>query len=165
MLFDSINGTPVDDIGHTSFDQFLPSGTVWIMSVGRIYLAIWLFIAASLLYYLTFHLHIHSLSTQKFKGVNLHPANMTVINLDQFEFLLNKDHCNFNATSPVSLLILVHSAPDNWMARQAIRNSWGRYLLLKLWTQSHISGLKFPERLLSLFFCLADQIVPANKWR
>ena len=55
--------------------------------------------------------------------VHLHPANLTLINLDQFQFLVNQDQC---ANSPISLLVLVHSAPGNWRARQAIRNSWGR---------------------------------------
>ena len=102
-----------------------PSDTVLMMAVGRMYLAACTFLAVSLLYVMS-HLHIHSLANQKLflNRVNLHPANMTVINLEQFQFLLNDDHCS--ASSPISLLLLVHSAPDNWMARQAIRNSWGR---------------------------------------
>ena len=59
--------------------------------------------------------------------LHLNPTNMTLINLDQFEFLANKDQCG---NSPITLLILVHSAPGNWMVREAIRNSWGRYHLL-----------------------------------
>ena len=59
--------------------------------------------------------------------LHLHPPNLTLINLDQFQFLVNQDQC---ADSPISLLVLIHSAPGNWMVRQAIRNSWGRYHLL-----------------------------------
>ena len=137
------------------------------MAVARIYLAAWTFLAASLLalLYVMSHLHIHSLANQKppLNRINLHPANMTVINLEQFQFLLNADHCR--STSPVSLLLLVHSAPGNWMARQAIRSSWGRYPSTQTRDILPISGLKYPERLLSLFFCSVDQILQANKWR
>ena len=102
------------------------SDTVSIMAAGRllIYLSLWLFLTASLLYVIS-HLDIYPHSNQTLNMINLHPANMTVIDLEHFQFLLNDDHCA--ATSPISLLILVHSAPDNWMARQAIRSSWGRY--------------------------------------
>ena len=55
--------------------------------------------------------------------INLHPSNLTVINLEQFQFLLNQDVC---ATSPISFLLLVKSATKNRLKREAIRSSWGR---------------------------------------
>ena len=117
-----INGTPVDAIGHTYLTQLLPSGTLPIMAVDR--RLTYPSLAAGLLYVVS-HLRFYSHSNQQLNKINLHPANMTVIDLEQFQFLLNDDHCA--AASPISLLLLVHSAPDNWMARQAIRSSWGRY--------------------------------------
>ena len=99
---------------------------------------IWLVFAAILLYLLIImsHTGLKPIPNAKLPP-NLHPNNLTVINLEEFQFLLNKDHC---ASSPVTFLFLIHSAPANWMAREAIRNSWGRWIfsLLSVWQLQNI---------------------------
>ena len=48
---------------------------------------------------------------------NLSPANMTVIDLVEFKFLLTSDICSM---APLALVTLVHSAPGNRAARDMI---------------------------------------------
>ena len=54
----------------------------------------------------------------------LSPANLTVIDLAEFKFLLTSDIC---CVSPLALVTLVHSAPGNRASRDMIRGSWGRW--------------------------------------
>lgn len=48
-----------------------------------------------------------------------------LIDLNNFEFLMNPKTCKDLVKSPL-VLILVHSAPDNIHKRQTIRETWGR---------------------------------------
>lgn len=48
-----------------------------------------------------------------------------LIDLNNFEFLMNPKTCKDLGKSPL-VLILVHSAPDNIQKRQTIRETWGR---------------------------------------
>ena len=73
---------------------------------------IWLVFAVILLYLLSMsHTRLKPIPNAKLPP-NLHPNNLTVINLEEFQFLLNKDHCT---SSPVTFLFLIHSAPANWL--------------------------------------------------
>ncbi|KAJ6641724.1 Beta-1,3-galactosyltransferase 1 [Pseudolycoriella hygida] len=49
----------------------------------------------------------------------------TLIDLDNFKFLMNQEACNAMTEHP-SILILIHSAPKNWHKRNVIRETWGR---------------------------------------
>lgn len=48
-----------------------------------------------------------------------------LIDLDKFTFLMNQDACNAMTEQPL-ILILIHSAPNNWHKRNVIRETWGR---------------------------------------
>lgn len=57
----------------------------------------------------------------------------TLIDLDNFEYLIEKSACddnsnnsNSNVESPI-VLILIHSAPGNWQKRNVIRETWGQH--------------------------------------
>lgn len=54
---------------------------------------------------------------------DLHPPNLTVVDIPQFKFVLISDICS---ASPLALVVLVHSAPENRAARNTIRGTWGR---------------------------------------
>lgn len=49
-----------------------------------------------------------------------------LINLENFEYLMNPKTCKDLVKSPV-VVILIHSAPDNFHKRQTIRETWGKY--------------------------------------
>ncbi|KAG4081159.1 hypothetical protein HA402_014607 [Bradysia odoriphaga] len=49
----------------------------------------------------------------------------SLIDLDKFTFLMNQDACNSMTEQPL-ILILIHSAPNNWHKRNVIRETWGR---------------------------------------
>lgn len=49
----------------------------------------------------------------------------TLIDLEKFDFLMNQEACSGMAEHPL-ILILIHSAPNNWHKRNVIRETWGR---------------------------------------
>lgn len=49
-----------------------------------------------------------------------------LIDLENFEFLINQRTCNNLDYMPKVLVILVHSAPNNFYKRRVIRETWGR---------------------------------------
>ncbi|XP_023348344.1 uncharacterized protein LOC111717058 [Eurytemora carolleeae] len=57
--------------------------------------------------------HVHS---------NLHPDNITLININNFKININFDICN---VSQIGMVIIIHSAVPNKEARNAIRETWG----------------------------------------
>jgi len=53
---------------------------------------------------------------------NLHPKNLTVINITDFQFLINNDICN---VTNISLVTIIHSAMEHEDTRNIIRETWG----------------------------------------
>lgn len=53
-----------------------------------------------------------------------HPNSHTIIDITNFRFLIRPDICS---TAPLAMVFMVHSAPKNRRARDAIRSSWGRW--------------------------------------
>lgn len=49
-----------------------------------------------------------------------------LIDLENFEYLMNPKTCKDLVKPPV-VVVLIHSAPDNFHKRQTIRETWGRY--------------------------------------
>ncbi|XP_063709283.1 beta-1,3-galactosyltransferase 5-like [Culicoides brevitarsis] len=47
-----------------------------------------------------------------------------LLNITNFEFLIQQPECS---ADPLDLLVLVHTAPKNFLKRQAIRHTWGNY--------------------------------------
>ncbi|XP_023337865.1 beta-1,3-galactosyltransferase 2 isoform X2 [Eurytemora carolleeae] len=54
---------------------------------------------------------------------NLHPSNLTLINIKNFRFLINQDICNI---SQIEMVTIVASAVENTKARNIIRETWGK---------------------------------------
>ena len=54
--------------------------------------------------------------------LDLFTRNLTLINITNFQFIINNEICNITT---ISLVIIVHSAPHNIHLRNMIRNSWG----------------------------------------
>jgi hypothetical protein len=48
-----------------------------------------------------------------------------LIDLTDFQFTINQKSCGEQPPNQPLLLILVHSAPDNWRKRRVIRETWG----------------------------------------
>ncbi|KAG5678786.1 hypothetical protein PVAND_008423 [Polypedilum vanderplanki] len=55
-----------------------------------------------------------------------------LIDLDNFEFLMNPRTCKDLEQTPI-VVILVHSAPDNSQKRQTIRETWGNNRESNVW--------------------------------
>lgn len=49
-----------------------------------------------------------------------------LIDLENFEYLMNPKTCKDLVKPPV-IVVLVHSAPDNFLKRQTIRETWGKF--------------------------------------
>ena len=49
-----------------------------------------------------------------------------LIDLDNFEYMMNPKTCKDLEQSPI-VVVLVHSAPDNFHKRQTIRETWGKF--------------------------------------
>lgn len=49
-----------------------------------------------------------------------------LIDLEEFEFVTNQVPCNDTMTKDPLVLILIHSAPENWQKRHVIRETWGK---------------------------------------
>jgi hypothetical protein len=49
-----------------------------------------------------------------------------LIDLENFEYLMNPKSCKDLVKAPV-VVVLIHSAPDNFLKRQTIRETWGKY--------------------------------------
>lgn len=49
-----------------------------------------------------------------------------LIDLKNFEYLMNPKSCNDLVKPPV-IVVLIHSAPDNFNKRQTIRETWGKF--------------------------------------
>ena len=49
---------------------------------------------------------------------NLHPGNLSLINITNFQFIINNDVCDM---SSIAIITIVHSALDNSYARHIIR--------------------------------------------
>eukprot|EP00092_Neocalanus_flemingeri_P033683 GFUD01036616.1.p1 GENE.GFUD01036616.1~~GFUD01036616.1.p1 ORF type:complete len:397 (+),score=103.23 GFUD01036616.1:92-1282(+) len=77
----------------------------------------------------------HSVEVSQVAHVHkdLFTRNLTLINITNFKFIINNDICN---TTPISLVVIVHSAPQNNKARDIIRSTWGTpdipYVMTKL---------------------------------
>ena len=54
--------------------------------------------------------------------LDLFTRNLTLINITNFQFIINNDICNM---ATISLVVIIHSAPQNIKARDIIRESWG----------------------------------------
>ena len=54
--------------------------------------------------------------------LDLFTRNLTLINITNFQFIINNDICNMTT---ISLVVIIHSAPQNIKARDIIRESWG----------------------------------------
>lgn len=63
-------------------------------------------------------------SSKFVKKKNFINDRTTLIDLQNFSFIINNNVCN--KTKPIILLILVHSAPVNLQKRNAIRETWGQ---------------------------------------
>lgn len=49
-----------------------------------------------------------------------------LIDLENFEYLMNPKTCK-DLVKPPTVVVLIHSAPDNFHKRQTIRDTWGKY--------------------------------------
>lgn len=69
---------------------------------------------------------VEAMTTSTAIQSNLLPKNdfRKLIDLNNFEYLMNPKTCKDLIKSP-QLVILIHSAPDNFQKRQTIRETWG----------------------------------------
>ena len=87
-------------------------------------LILFTFILLLLLYF-----HLHRAPLDQFLQSSTfhhqhHPTIHTVIDITNFRFLIRPEICS---TAPLTMVFMIHSAPKNRRAREAIRASWGRW--------------------------------------
>lgn len=71
-----------------------------------------------------------------------------LINLENFEYLMNPKTCQ-NLIKPPIIIILIHSAPENFQKRKMIRETWGKsnsYVLL-LFLLGNVKSSKLQHKL------------------
>ncbi|XP_023330623.1 beta-1,3-galactosyltransferase 1 isoform X2 [Eurytemora carolleeae] len=65
---------------------------------------------------------VHVASNVPHVHANLHPDNLTLIDIKNFKLNINQDICN---VSEIGLVTIIHSAVENTEARRIIRETWG----------------------------------------